>query len=147
MKKTEGTVIGVNGNMISVSFTGDVKMNEVAYVKTGEARLKSEVIRINGNRAELQVFEITGGIKAGDFVEFSGDLLAVQLGPGLLGQIYDGLQNPLPRLAEKCGFFPAAGGLSGCPLPGGKVAVQTRCHGEPPPEKRRCHRNGSGGVL
>ena len=55
--------------------------------------------------ADLQVFEMTTGIGVGDDVEFTGELLSVQLGPGLLGQVYDGLQNPLPKLAEECGFF------------------------------------------
>ncbi len=100
-----GKVIGVNGNMAAVEFEENVTQNEVAYVCVGRERLKSEVIRIRGSRAELQVFEDTTGIKIGDTVEFTGELLSVQLGPGLLGQIFDGLQNPLPQLAEQHGFF------------------------------------------
>ncbi|MCP5514749.1 MAG: V-type ATP synthase subunit A [Spirochaetales bacterium] len=104
-----GKVVGVNGNMVTIEFDGEVLMNEVGYVKLntpqGEKNLKSEVIRINGNRADLQVFEMTRGIGIGDVVELTRNLLAVTLGPGLLGQIYDGLQNPLPQLAEQCGFF------------------------------------------
>jgi V/A-type H+-transporting ATPase subunit A len=53
----------------------------------------------------MQVFEDTSGLAVGDRVEFSGQLLSVELAPGLLTQIYDGLQNPLPALAEQCGFF------------------------------------------
>lgn len=53
----------------------------------------------------MQVFEMTRGISIGDEVEFTSELLAVELGPGLLGQVFDGLQNPLPKLAEQCGFF------------------------------------------
>ena len=105
MIETKGTVVAVNGNMISVRFDGAVSMNEVGFVKVGEKRLKSEVIRIRGDISQLQVFEITKGISIGDAVEYSGDMLAVELGPGLLGQVYDGLQNPLPLLAEKAGFF------------------------------------------
>jgi V/A-type H+-transporting ATPase subunit A len=101
----KGRVAGVNGNMVSVEFEGDVQMNEVAYVVLGEQRLKSEVIRISGSRAELQVFEMTREIGIDDPVEFTQELLAVTLGPGLLGQVFDGLQNPLPSLAEQCGFF------------------------------------------
>ncbi len=67
--------------------------------------LKCEVIRIRGDYAELQVFEDTSGLKAGDEVHFTGELLSVELGPGLLTQVFDGLQNPLPNLAEECGFF------------------------------------------
>ena len=102
---TKGTVVAVNGNMVSVRFNGVVSMNEVAYVKVGGKKLKSETIRIRGDVSQLQVFEITKGIKVGDEVEFSGDLLAVEVGPGLLGQVYDGLQNPLPKLAAEAGYF------------------------------------------
>ena len=100
-----GQVIGLNGNMVSVNVRGRVIQNEVAYVCQGAERLKAEVIRVRGKKAELQVFEDTAGIKVGDPVEFSGELLSVELGPGLLGQVYDGLQNPLPRLAQEHGFF------------------------------------------
>ena len=102
---TKGTVVAVNGNMVSVRFDGAVSMNEVGYVKVGDSRLKSEVIRIRGGISQLQVFEITKGITVGDTVEYTGDMLAVEVGPGLLGQVYDGLQNPLPQLAEKAGYF------------------------------------------
>ncbi len=102
---TKGKVIGVNGNMISVRVDGEVALNEVGYVALGDKKLKSEVIRIQGDRAEMQVFEMTGGIGINEEVEFSGELLAVSVGPGLLGKVYDGLQNPLPELAERLGFF------------------------------------------
>ncbi|MCL2184393.1 MAG: V-type ATP synthase subunit A [Treponema sp.] len=111
---TKGTVTAVNGNMVSVRFDGIVSMNEVGYVKvtetksggnTTETKLKSEVIRIRGEVAQLQVFEITKGITIGDEVEFTGDMLSVEVGPGLLGQVYDGLQNPLPQLAHAAGNF------------------------------------------
>jgi len=102
---TKGTVVAVNGNMVSVRFDGAVSMNEVGYVKVGDKQLKSEVIRIRGDISQLQVFEITKGIAIGDVVEYSGDMLAVEVGPGLLGQVFDGLQNPLPKLAAAAGFF------------------------------------------
>ncbi|MBR2433841.1 MAG: V-type ATP synthase subunit A, partial [Lentisphaeria bacterium] len=100
-----GRIVGVNGNLLTVEFDTSVIQNEVAFVILGDLRLKSEVIRVRGNRADLQVFESTDGIKVGDIVEFSGSLLSVTLGPGLLKQVFDGLQNPLPMLAEKSGFF------------------------------------------
>lgn len=107
--KSTGKVVGVNGNMVTIEFEGQVLMNEVGYVKVatpeGEKSLKAEVIRVKGDRADLQVFEMTRGIGIGDAVELTEELLAVELGPGLLGQVYDGLQNPLPQLAEQCGFF------------------------------------------
>lgn len=105
MKKSSGKITGINGNMITVAFEGAITQNEVGYAIRGEERLKSEVIRIQNDKAFLQVFEDTKGLKVGDLVEFSGEMLSVQLGPGLLGQIYDGLQNPLPELAEMFGFF------------------------------------------
>jgi V/A-type H+-transporting ATPase subunit A len=105
MAKTIGHVAGVNGNLVTVTFDGSISKNEVAFVITGDTRLKGEVIRVNGNKASMQVYEMTNGIKVGDEVEFTGELMSVELGPGLLTQIYDGLQNPLPSLAEKCGFF------------------------------------------
>jgi V/A-type H+-transporting ATPase subunit A len=105
MAKNVGKIAGVNGNMITVDTDDDVFMNEVGYVVLDDKRLKSEVIRIKGRRVEMQVFEMTRGIGIGDPVEFAGDLLSVRLGPGLLGKIYDGLQNPLSLVAEKYGFF------------------------------------------
>lgn len=105
MAVTTGTILGVNGNMVSVQVSGNVALNEVGYILLEDQRLKSEVIRITGDMVEMQVFEMTRGIGIGDRVEFSGELLAVELGPGLLSQIYDGLQNPLPELASQCGFF------------------------------------------
>ena len=102
---TTGNVVAVNGNMVSVSVQGDVSMNEVGYIKVDDKRLKAEVIRIRGDQAEVQVFEDTSGIAVGDGVEFTDELLAVELGPGLLSIVCDGLQNPLPELAEEAGFF------------------------------------------
>jgi V/A-type H+-transporting ATPase subunit A len=102
---TKGTVVAVNGNMVSVRFDSAVSMNEVGYVKVADKRLKSEVIRIRGDISQLQVFEITRGITVGDEVEYTGDMLAVELGPGLLGQVYDGLQNPLHELVKAAGNF------------------------------------------
>ncbi len=100
-----GRIVGVNGNMITVAFDTFVTQNEVAYALSGGKRLKAEVIRVRGSNADLQVFESTAGLKIGDTVEFTGDLLSVRLGPGLLTQVFDGLQNPLNKLAEKSGFF------------------------------------------
>ncbi len=100
-----GRVKGVNGNLVTVEFDTAVMQNEVAYVKVGDMRLKGEVIRVRGNRADLQIYESTAGLKVNDEVEFVNELLSVALGPGLLTKVYDGLQNPLKLLAEKAGFF------------------------------------------
>ncbi len=105
MTQSRGKVVSINGNLVSVQFEGQVSMNEICYVLVDGTKLKSEVIRIKGNIAQVQVYEMTGGIKCSDEVEFTGEMLSADLGPGLLGQIYDGLQNPLPILAEQAGWF------------------------------------------
>ena len=105
MTENKGKVVSINGNLVSVEFDGNVSMNEICYVLVGDTALKSEIIRIKGNIAQVQVYEMTDGIKCGDEVEFTGNMLSADLGPGLLGQIYDGLQNPLPILAEQAGWF------------------------------------------
>ena len=90
--------------MVTAEMAGTAVQNSVAYCcRDDGAKLLSEVIRIRGRDVDLQVFEMTRGLKVGNAVEFSDDMLAVDLGPGLLGRIYDGLQNPLPELAEKIG--------------------------------------------
>jgi len=101
----KGRITRISGNMVTVSFDSPVMQNEVAYIQHRNERLKSEIIRVRGTLAEMQVYEDTRGLKVGEEVEFTGDLLSVELGPGMLGQIFDGLQNPLPDLAAQCGYF------------------------------------------
>jgi V/A-type H+-transporting ATPase subunit A len=92
--------------MVIAETTGRVVQNAIAYCcRSDGARLLSETIRVRGRLADLQVFEETRGLRIGDVVEFQEQMLSVTLGPGLLGQIYDGLQNPLPKLAEQVGYF------------------------------------------
>jgi V/A-type H+-transporting ATPase subunit A len=100
-----GRVKGVSGNLITVEFDAAVSQNEVAYVVRDELRLVAEVIRVRGRYADMQVFESTAGIRVGDTVEFAGEMLSVELGPGLLSQVFDGLQNPLNVIAARHGFF------------------------------------------
>ncbi len=101
-----GRIVAVFGNMVVAYTDGDIVQNSVGYCcREDGARLLSEVIRVRGRQVDLQVFEETRGLKINDVVEFHDEMLSVTLGPGLLGQIYDGLQNPLPRLAEAEGFF------------------------------------------
>jgi len=103
---TRGKVVGVNGNMVSVDVPeGTLIQNEVAYVHCGQESLKAEVIKIRGRNASLQVFEETRGITAGQEVEFTQEMLSVELAPGILSMIYDGLQNPLQLLDNRQGFF------------------------------------------
>jgi len=99
--------VAVNGPLVTceVDEEREVLQNEVAYVMCDGVPLKSEVIRIRGSHIDLQVFESTTGLKVGDDAEFSGELLTATLGPGMLGMIYDGLQNPLRELENDQGFF------------------------------------------
>ncbi|UGQ15804.1 V-type ATP synthase subunit A [Borrelia sp. RT5S] len=103
--ETRGKVVGVIGNLVTIEVVGTVAMNEVIFVKSAGKRLKAEVIRVRDGEVDAQVFEMTRGISVGDDIEFTDKLLTVELGPGLLTQVYDGLQNPLPELAAQCGFF------------------------------------------
>lgn len=104
-----GHITGVNGNMVSVRIDGNVRQHEVAYIYLKERRLKSEVVRIRGEMADLQIFENSRGLKVGDEVEFTGELLSVELGPGLLGSVFDGLQMPLKVMAGSYGHFLQSG--------------------------------------
>ena len=98
-----GKIVGVNGNMITVAFSGAVAQNEVGYAVLGGKRLMAEIVRVRGRRCDMQVFDATADLAVDDTVEFSGDLLAAELGPGMLAQVYDGLQNPLADLAKEAG--------------------------------------------
>jgi len=99
-------IVAIFGNLVIAETDGRVVQNSLAYcVRSDGVRLMSEVIRVRGHLADLQVFEETRGLRVGDAVELQEEMLSVVLGPGLLGRIYDGLQNPLPELAEQVGFF------------------------------------------
>jgi V/A-type H+/Na+-transporting ATPase subunit A len=102
----KGKIVAVDGSLVVAEMEDRVVQNSVGYcVRSDDTRLLSEVIRVRGQRADLQVFEETRGLRVGDPVEFDEQMLSVVLGPGLLGQIYDGLQNPLPKLAAQVGYF------------------------------------------
>jgi len=104
---SKGRIIAVNGPLVTCEIGQgvDVLQNEVAYVNCQGTLLKSEVIRVRGRQVDMQVFESTTGMTVGDEVEFSGQLLSATLGPGILGMIYDGLQNPLTQLENDQNFF------------------------------------------
>lgn len=94
---TTGKVTGITANLITIEVDGPVSQNEIAYVEIGEERLMSEVIRISGSTAYAQCFESTRGVRPGLPVRFTGSMLEVELGPGMLSRNYDGLQNDLDR--------------------------------------------------
>ena len=103
---TTGRIVTVYGNMVTAEVEGTVRQNAVAYCQRSDGvRLMSEIIRIRGKLADMQVFELTRGLKVGDPVEITEELLSLELGPGLIGMVYDGLQNPLPEMAAKVGKF------------------------------------------
>ncbi|WP_258021838.1 hypothetical protein [Brachyspira hampsonii] len=95
---TKGKVTAIISNLISIEVDGPVSQNEICYVSCGNAKLMAEVIKISGTSASAQVFESTRGVKLGDAVEFTGSMLEIELGPGLLGKNFDGLQNDLDKL-------------------------------------------------
>jgi len=103
MQKARGKVVSVNESLVGAkAMEGAVMNGEVAFVVIEDGkRLKSEVIDIKeGDLVYLQVFEDTSWMKVGDPVEFTGLPLAVKLGPGILGSVTDGLQNPLYELGK-----------------------------------------------
>ena len=95
---TKGKVTGIVSNLVTVAVDGPVAENELCYISVGSEKLLAEVIKVNGEKASVQVFESTRGLKNGNDVEFLGKMLEVTLGPGLLSGIYDGLQNNLQTM-------------------------------------------------
>ncbi len=93
--KSTGKVIGIVSNLVTVQTFGPVAENELCYIDLGGTSLLAEVIKVSGDRASVQVFESTRGLRNGDAVEFEGKMLEASLGPGLLSSVYDGLQNDL----------------------------------------------------
>ena len=96
--KTKGIVTGIVSNLVTVKVDGPVAENEICFIDLGGVKMMAEVIKVNGDSASVQVFESTRGLKGGDKVEFEGRMLEVQLGPGLLSSVYDGLQNNLATM-------------------------------------------------
>ena len=95
---TKGTVSGVIANMVTLVVDGPVAQNEICYISTGGDRLMAEVIKVVGTHVYVQVFESTRGLKVGAEAEFTGHMLEVTLGPGMLSKNYDGLQNDLDKM-------------------------------------------------
>lgn len=100
-----GRVVSAFGNLIQVQFQGPARQGGVVLINAASLKLKGEILEIQGQVAKVQVFEDTSGIQLGDRVEFLDELLEVELGPGLLSSIVDGLQNPLEHLAGESGQF------------------------------------------
>jgi V/A-type H+/Na+-transporting ATPase subunit A len=98
-----GKISRVSGPVITAGGMKGSKMYDVVTV--GEEALRGEIIRLDGEDAVIQVYENTTGLTIGEKVVNTETPLSVELGPGLLSSIYDGVQRPLPKLLEKCGSF------------------------------------------
>jgi len=106
-KEREGTVYRVNGPAVTAADTAGFSMGEQVVV--GELGLPGEIIRQEGDKSTIQMYEDTTDIKPGDKVIGLGSALSVELGPGLLGSFYDGIQRPLDRIYDKTGTFISRG--------------------------------------
>ncbi len=117
MSETSAKIIRVNGPIVTAVGMYDATMYEL--VEVGELRLIGEVIRLQGEQAVIQVYENTSGLKPGMPVRRTGSALSLLLGPGLIGDIYDGIQRPLREISEKSGTYILRGEKTE-PLPVGK---------------------------
>jgi len=99
----KGRIVWVSGPAVRADGMSSAKMYET--VEVGESKLIGEVIRLTGDVAFIQVYETTSGLRPGEPVVGTGQPLSVTLGPGIIGQIYDGIQRPLSEMAKKSGDF------------------------------------------
>jgi V/A-type H+-transporting ATPase subunit A len=102
-KKNTGKILGINGPVVTVAGNTNLKMLDMVYV--GHEKLIGEVISVKSEYAIVQVYEVTTGLKAGEPVESTGAPLSLLLGPGIIGNVFDGIQRPLSSLKEKSGIF------------------------------------------
>lgn len=100
---TTNKVFGINGPVVTVAATKDFSMQEMVYV--GKDRLVGEVISIDDKFTTIQVYEVTTGLTPGEPVEGTGSAMSVTLGPGIIRNIYDGIQRPLRKIESESGSF------------------------------------------
>jgi V/A-type H+-transporting ATPase subunit A len=103
----EGKIIGISGSVVTVSGLEDPKMNNIVFIGTNE--LVGEIVKIEGENAIIQVYEDTSGLRIGEKAVDSNEPLSVELGPGLIGSIFDGIQRPLDKILAKEGTFISSG--------------------------------------
>ena len=96
-------IYGINGPLVTIQGETDLRMGEMVYV--GEEKLVGEVIRLNSEMATIQVFEETSGLKPGETIYPTGATLSVTLAPGIITNIFDGIERPLAQIAEKSGAY------------------------------------------
>ncbi len=99
----QGRIVWVSGPAVRADGMSEAKMYETVTV--GNSKLVGEVIRLTGDVAFIQVYESTSGLKPGEPVVGTGNPLSVLLGPGIIGQLYDGIQRPLRELSKQSGSF------------------------------------------
>ena len=102
-----GKIAKITGPVVIAKDMRGSRMYDV--VKVGKEGLIGEIIQLEGDKATIQVYEDTSGVKPGEPVETTGNALSIDLGPGLIGSIYDGIARPLKKIAEKSGDFIARG--------------------------------------
>jgi V/A-type H+-transporting ATPase subunit A len=102
-------IFGINGPVVTVVDTKDFFMQEMVFV--GNDRLVGEVIEVLGDRTVIQVYENTTGLKAGEPVESTGHPMSVTLGPGIISNIFDGIERPLPAIEKQSGAFIERGSM------------------------------------
>ena len=107
MAEKTGVIYGINGPVIYLKNAVGFKMAEMVYV--GEQNLVGEVISLSGDTTTIQVYEETGGMKPGEIVRGTGDALSITLGPGILNNIFDGIERPLSEIAKESGKYIARG--------------------------------------
>ena len=107
MSRRTGTIYGINGPVVYLKGNTGFKMNEMVHV--GEDHLVGEVISLNAKATTVQVFEETTGLAPGAVVEATGDAISVLLGPGILNNIFDGIERPLSEIAKESGKYIARG--------------------------------------
>ena len=106
MAKT-GVIYGINGPVVSLAGDPGFQMNEMVYV--GKENLVGEVIGLTSEKTTIQVYEETSGLKPGEVVTGTGAPVSVTLAPGILNNIFDGIERPLSKIAERSGYYISRG--------------------------------------
>ncbi len=110
MKRENGIIIGINGPVVKAKGMSGFKMREMVMV--GSKKLLGEIIILEGDRATIQVYEETSGLKINEPIESTGNPLSLKLGPGILGNVFDGIERPLEEINKNSdGFIPEGVGL------------------------------------
>lgn len=107
MTDNKNVIFGINGPVVTIKGKTDLKMLETVYV--GEKKLVGEVIKLDEDMTTIQVYEETTGLKPGEIIESTGDMMSLTLGPGILTNIFDGIQRPLKSIEEQSGAFISKG--------------------------------------